>query len=315
MRSIPAPESAVGQRLDRFLAQLGELGTRSQVQRLIDGERVKLNGKAVKAGAMLRDGDVILVDVEGEGAAEDEIDAGRRGPQAENIALDVLHEDEDLLVLHKPAGLVVHPAPGHWGGTLVSALLHHWRGPRPGLDELRPGIVHRLDRETSGVLVIGKTPEVVAALSAQFKSREVEKEYLAVVWRCPRPSRGVIDKPIGRHPRRRQRMSIRESGRASVTHYEVTENFVDLALLRLRPETGRTHQIRVHLAAVGHPILGDKVYGRERNVGDPVLRDFPRHALHAARLAFTHPGSGERLSFTAPLPPDLSSLLAHLRAR
>jgi len=306
---VPADEA--GQRLDRFLAARSEMGSRSRVQRLIADARVTLNGAPAKAGAILRTGDRIAVGMQ----PPDESSGPGGRALAEDIPLDVLYEDEDLLVIHKPAGLVVHPAPGHWRGTLVSALLHRWRGPRPGLDELRPGIVHRLDRETSGVLVIGKTPEVVARLAAQFKSREVEKEYLAVVWRAPRPRSGVIDKPVGRHPKRRQRMAIRRDGRAAVTSYETIEEFGDLAVLRLRPETGRTHQLRVHLASIGHPILGDKVYGRARNVRDPRLRDFSRQALHAARLSFGHPADGRRLSFEAPLPADLEALLEHLRAR
>lgn len=309
MERIEIPPEAAGERLDRHLATLARFGTRSQVQRLIDNGCVRLNGKAVKAGAALRAGDFIEV------SAQAALVSAEKGPQAEEIPLDVLYEDDDLLVIAKPAGMVVHPAPGHWSGTLVSALLHRWQGREAGLDELRPGIVHRLDRDTSGVLVIGKTAEVVTRLSAQFRSRKVEKEYLAVVWRCPRPKAGSIDKPIGRHPTRRKRMAIRESGRAAVTRYEVSEDFGDLAALRVLPETGRTHQIRVHLAAIGHPILGDKVYGRARAVADPILRDFPRQALHARRLEIDHPRTGERLRFEAPLPADLDALLTRLRTR
>lgn len=311
MTSIRVSLENAGLRLDRFLTARGDLGSRSQVQRLIEAGRVRLNGEVVKAGASLRRGDTISIEPEEETSRA----SASTRPEAEDIALDILHEDDDMLVLNKPAGLVVHPAPGHWRGTLVSALLHHWRGPRPGLDELRPGIVHRLDRDTSGVLVIGKTPEVVARLAAQFKAREVEKEYAAIVWRCPRPRRGVIDKPIGRHPRQRQRMSIRAAGRRAVTHYEVVDDFGDVSLLRLGLETGRTHQLRVHLADLGHPIVGDGVYGRARNVADAMLRDFPRQALHAARLELTHPVSGARMRFEAPMPPDFDALLKHLRGR
>jgi 23S rRNA pseudouridine1911/1915/1917 synthase len=310
MTPIVVPPAAAGERLDRYLTGLGQHGSRSRVQRLIEAGRVRLNGKVVKAGFLLRAGDEVAVEV---AEAEEESPATR--PPPEDIPLAVLHEDQDLLVIDKPAGLVVHPAPGHWRGTLVGALLHRWQGGDPGLDLGRPGIVHRLDRDTSGVLVIGRTPETVALLSAEFKARRVEKEYLAVVWRCPRPRDGVIDRPIGRHPRQRKRMAVREGGRAAVTHYEVTEDFGDLAVVRLRPETGRTHQLRVHLAALGHPLLGDRVYGRVRNVADDLLRAFPRHALHAASLAFLHPRTGEAIRFEAPLPEDLGALLAHLRLR
>jgi len=306
---IRVPADAAGERLDRHLAALGRFGTRSQVQRLLEAGRVHLNGKAAKAGSALRAGDEIEV------APAAEEDSPRATPTAEDIALDVLYEDEDLLAIAKPAGMVVHPAPGHWQGTLVSALLHRWRGPRPGLDALRPGIVHRLDRDTSGVLVIGKTAEVVARLGAAFRGRKVVKEYLAVVWRSPRPRIGTIDRPIGRHPTRRKRMAVQAGGRAALTRYEVIEDFGDLSVLRVQIETGRTHQIRVHLAAIGHPVLGDRVYGRARAVADTRLRDFPRQALHAARLELRHPRNGERLRFEAPLPGDIAALLTHLRAR
>jgi 23S rRNA pseudouridine1911/1915/1917 synthase len=300
--------SAAGGRLDHFLTQGGSFGTRSQVQRLIAAGRVLVNGRAVKAGVALRIGDEVSVE-----PLPAEHEPSRN--QAEDIPLDVLYEDEDILVIDKPVGLVVHPAPGHGQGTLVNALLHRWRGAPTGLDELRPGIVHRLDRDTSGVLVIGRSAEVVMRLSAQFRSREVSKEYLAVVWRNPRPKVGVIDKPLGRHPTRRKRMAIRDGGRPALTRYEVVEEFGDLTLLRVRPETGRTHQIRVHLASLGHPILGDVVYGRARAVADSLVRDFPRQALHAARLELEHPRSGQRITFEAPLPADLEALLAHLRKR
>ena len=309
MIEIRVPADAAGERLDRYLAKLSRFGTRSQVRRLIEAGRVEQNHKPVKAGTVLRGGDVLRLE------PPTASDATNSEPIPEDIPLDVLYEDGELLVVNKPAGLVVHPAPGHRKGTLVNALLHRWRGERAGLERLRPGIVHRLDRDTSGVLVIGKTPEVVLNLASQFRSRTVEKEYLALVWRCPQPRRGEIDSPIGRHPKRRKRMAIRAEGRTAVTRYEVREDFGDVALLRVLPETGRTHQIRVHLASAGHPILGDKVYGRARAVRDAMLRDFPRHALHAARLQCDQPRTGERLRFEAPLPSDLRSLLNHLRHR
>lgn len=301
------PATASGERLDRFLSETAVCGTRSQVQRLIAAGRVRVNGKLVKGGTALRTGDQVEVEP---ATDDDPTPAG-----AEDIPLAILFEDDDLLVIDKQVGLVVHPAAGHRQGTLVNALLHHWRGLPQGLDPHRAGIVHRLDRDTSGVLVVGKSAEVVMDLGSQFRSRSVSKEYVAVVWRCPRERTGVIDKPIGRHPTQRKRMAIRDSGRAAVTRYETSECFGDLAVVHAHPETGRTHQIRVHLASLGHPLLGDRVYGRKRTVDDALLRDFPRQALHAARLELEHPRSRERIVFEAPLPADLRALLEHLRKR
>jgi 23S rRNA pseudouridine1911/1915/1917 synthase len=286
------------QRLDRYLTTQAKWGTRSQVRRLIAEGCVRLDGRPAKAGALLRAGQVISI-------------SGRprlvpEGVVAEPIPLDVLYEDRWLLVINKRAGLVVHPAPGHWSGTLVSALLYRWQGAPAGLDPLRPGVVHRLDKDTSGVLVIAKDPETLADLAAQFKDREVEKQYLALVWGRPQPPRGTIDEPIGRNPVHRKRMAVRRAGRAAQTRYEVVDSADGLTLLRLWPRTGRTHQLRVHLACIGHPIVGDAVYGRgrKRASGVPVSRQ----ALHAEQLSFRHPQSGERLRFRAPLPPDLAAL-------
>jgi 23S rRNA pseudouridine1911/1915/1917 synthase len=287
------------QRLDRYLAAQGAWGSRSQVQRLIAEGAVRVDGQAVKAGTVLRSGQTIDV----QSSPSPGVPAG---VEAEAIALAVLHEDEWLLVIDKPAGLVVHPAPGHWRGTLVSALLHHWRGPRPGLDPLRPGIVHRLDKDTSGVLIIAKDAATLAALGAQFRRREIEKQYLAFVWGRVRNQRGTIAEPIGRNPVHRKRMAVRRGGREALTVYEVVERFDEVTLVRLFPKTGRTHQIRVHLAAIGHPIVGDAVYGRSRGQSGRVL--LPRQALHAERITFTHPHTGTGVTFTAPLPADLAAL-------
>jgi 23S rRNA pseudouridine1911/1915/1917 synthase len=292
------------QRLDRYLAMQAKWGTRSQVRRLIAEGCVRLDGRPAKAGAVLRTGQVISI-------------AGRprpvpEGVVAEPIPLDVLHEDDWLLVINKPAGLVVHPAPGHWSGTLVSALLHRWQGAPAGLDPRRPGLVHRLDKDTSGVLVVAKDAETLADLAAQFKNREVEKQYLALVWGRPRPLRGTIDEPIGRNPVHRKRMAVRRAGRAAQTRYEVVESVDGMTLVRLWPRTGRTHQLRVHLASIGHPIVGDAVYGRGRKRGTPV--SVARQALHAEQLAFRHPHSGDRLRFRAPWPPDLAALSVAAKA-
>lgn len=285
-------------RLDRFLAALGKWGSRSQVQRLIAEGHVRLDGQPAKASTVLRGGQTVAV--------EPLPRALPAGVEAEDIPLDVLYEDEWLLVINKPPGLVVHPAPGHWRGTLVSALLHHWRGPRPGLDPLRPGIVHRLDKDTSGVLVIAKDAATLADLGAQFRKREVEKQYLAFVWGRMRRSSGTISEPIGRNPTHRKRMAVRQGGREAVTSYAVCEQLDGMTMLRLFPKTGRTHQIRVHLAAIGHPIVGDAVYGSGRTHRGGAL--IQRQALHAERITFRHPHTGERVAFVAPLADDLVQL-------
>ena len=287
------------QRLDRYLAALGKWGSRSQVQRLIEDGHIRVDNQPAKAGAVLRCGQTITI----EPASPPTLPAG---VEAEEIPLSVLYEDEWLLVINKPPGLVVHPAPGHWRGTLVSALLHHWCGPRSGLDPMRPGIVHRLDKDTSGVLVIAKDAATLADLGAQFRSREVEKQYVAFVWGRLRQRSGTIAEPIGRNPTHRKRMAVRQGGRAAVTSFEVCEQLDGITMLRLFPKTGRTHQIRVHLAAIGHPIVGDAVYGRgHARASDELIQ---RQALHAERITFRHPHSGRRVSFAAPLADDLVAL-------
>jgi len=240
--------------------------------------------------------------------------------QPEKIALDILFEDKDLLVLNKAPGIVVHPAAGHAAGTLVNALLHHVRDLSGVGGVLRPGIVHRLDRGTSGLMVVAKDDETHRALAAQFASRKVEKEYLAIVHGVPRARQGVIEAAIGRDPVHRKKMSVRAPrGREARSAYTVVEVFDGAALLRVRVHTGRTHQIRVHLASLGHPVAGDATYGgtrppsSRRAAARVALEGLPRPALHAARLAFTHPATGERLEFESRLPPDLQDLLPLLR--
>ena len=295
-------ESA-GLRLDRFLAQLGVLGTRSQVQQLIAGGHVRVGERAVKSGSALRAGDRVVV---------------YRPPpppahvEPAPIALDVLYEDDWLLAINKPAGLVVHPAPGHRQGTLVSALLYRWPTPPPGLDPARLGIVHRLDKDTTGVLLIAKTAGALAELGRQFRDRETDKQYLALVWGVPRRRRGTISEPIGRHRVHRQRMAVRSRGRAAVTRYEVLEEWTRVALLRIHPQTGRTHQIRVHLAALGHPIVAERVYARGRT--SPEL-GLARQALHAEAIGFRHPATARPMRVAAPLPADFATALAVLRGR
>ncbi len=305
---VPAAED--GQRLDRCLAVLHGEWTRSHVRRLIDEQRVLLNRRPARPATVVRVDDVVEVD-------EPEPRAAEAAPQ--DIELSVLFEDEHLLVVDKPAGMVIHPAAGNPDGTLVNALLHHCRDLSGIGGVERPGIVHRLDRDTTGLLVVAKHDRAHLALSLAFRRRNVAKTYLAVCYGIPRDRRGVVDAPIGRHPRERQRMAVIASGRPSRTLWEVREELAGVALLACRLVTGRTHQIRVHLAHAGHALVGDPLYaGRQwRALADPraaaACRDFPRQALHAWQLTFDHPVSGEEVSFEAPTPDDLAELLAILR--
>jgi 23S rRNA pseudouridine1911/1915/1917 synthase len=287
-------------RLDAWLAEAVPDHSRSRWQALILEGQVTVNGEASKANRKLRVGDrvewVLPAPVEAQ-------------PQPEDIPLQILHEDRDILVLNKPAGLVVHPAAGNETGTLVNALLHHCTDLAGIGGEKRPGIVHRLDKETSGVLVVAKNEKAMVSLSAQFKAHETEKEYLALVRGVPTLRRGTVEVPIGRHPVHRKKMAANvRNGRSAVSHYEVIEVFEDAALLRVRIETGRTHQIRVHLAYLKHPVIGDDVYGRACKI------KAPRHMLHAARLALTHPRTRRRMTFEAPVPEEMQAVLDRLRA-
>jgi 23S rRNA pseudouridine1911/1915/1917 synthase len=304
---LDVPASAAGTRLDRFLAAAPEVGTRSQAKRLIDAGLVRVDGRPRKGGHALGAGAIVEVDVPA---------AAPSGIVAEALPLTVLWEDAHLLAVDKPPGMVVHPAPGWRRGTLVNALAHHL-GTTAGPGEAdRPGIVHRLDRDTSGVLLVARSAAALEGLARQFRARTVEKRYLAVVRGRVGPEAGTIDRPIGRHPRERKRMSVAaRRGRAAVTRWTVVERFAGATLLRLHPETGRTHQLRVHLAAAGHPILGDPLYGARRpgRTLPPAGAAFPRQALHAEEIRFIHPMTGERLAVRAPLPPDLAGLLDALR--
>ena len=244
-------------------------------------------------------------------------------PLPQDIPLAILHEDRDLIVLDKPAGLVVHPAPGNLDGTLVNALLAHAGEDLPGIGgEKRPGIVHRLDKDTSGVMVVAKTELAHHALSEAFATRDLEREYLALCWGLPDPARGEVEATIGRHPVDRKRMAVvTRGGKAALTRYATERHWgMACALLRCRLATGRTHQIRVHLAHAGHPLVGDPVYLRRvpaaaRDLPDAVrdaLLAFPRQALHAATLAFRHPRDGSAMRFSAAVPPDMGALLEAL---
>ena len=298
---MAVPVDAAGTRADRFVADAAGL-SRAYVQRLIGEGRLTCRGRAVRANAVLRAGDALELDVPEVRPLE---------VLAEAIPLSVVYEDDDLLIVDKPAGLVTHPAPGHASGTLVNALLA--RRPTFGgiAGVARPGIVHRLDRGTSGLIIVAKHDAAQAHLMAQLKARRVKKTYLALVGGAVAAAAGRIEAPIGRDPAHRTRMAIVPGGRAAVTVYHVRERFAAWTLLELDLVTGRTHQIRVHLASLGHPVAGDPVYatGSVRRGPDGLERLF----LHASRLEFAAP-TGERLiRVTAPLPPELEAVLADLR--
>jgi len=294
---LTLPPAAAGDRFDAALARALPQYSRSRLRTWIDAGRVTQDGERAEPTRRVRGGECVVV----RGAADPREAAFR--PQA--IALAIVDEDDALLVVDKPAGLVVHPGSGNWEGTLANALLHH----APQLAGIpRAGIVHRLDKDTSGLLVVAKTLAAQTALVRQLQAHTVAREYAAVAVGDVARS-GVIDAPIGRHPKRRTTMAIVSAGKAARTHYDVVARFGAATLLRCRLETGRTHQIRVHLAALGHPLVGDPTYGRKGPL------PFSRQALHAARLALVHPATGRPCQWDSALPADFASLVAALRAR
>ncbi len=300
-----------GERLDKWLAAQLPERSRSEVSRWIDAGLVTLNEKALKASYRVAEDDAITVNMP---EAED------YAVEPEDIPLSILYEDQNLLVVDKPAGMVVHPAAGNWHGTLVNAVLHHVDDLEGVGGARRPGIVHRLDKDTSGLIVIAKNDATHRALQAQFKDREVSKTYLALVHGLVAPPAGMIDAPIGRNPRDRKRMGVTPNGegRPAQTRYETIAAYrssaapkrgdVRYTLLQCHPLTGRTHQIRVHLAHIGHPVVSDAVYAAKRKLPAPA----PRQFLHAHHLRFRLPATGERVEFTSPLPDDLAQILAKL---
>ena len=291
-----------GKRLDTALAALESALSRAQVRRLIEGGHVRVSDEQVKPAYRLRRGERI------EGCVPEPVEP-ELAP--EPIPLEIVFEDDDLIVVDKPAGLVVHPAAGVRSGTLVNALLYHCVGLSGVGGVRRPGIVHRLDKGTSGLLVAAKNDLAHNTLARQFKEHSIEREYLALVRGQPGAQRGSIDAAIGRHPSDRKRFSTRvRTGRTAVTHWAVERRLRDLTLLRLRLETGRTHQIRVHLASIGLPVLGDPVYGGGRK-GAPES-GLRRQALHAVQLGFEHPRTRERMRFTSRLPEDLARVIESL---
>jgi 23S rRNA pseudouridine1911/1915/1917 synthase len=296
------PEVA-GERLDRHVAARLDI-PRNQVHRWISEGLVHVNGLEAKPSSAV--------------AAGDRVECSPPAPREERVLpepgeLRVIHEDADLVVIDKPAGLTVHPGAGRVTGTLVHHLLHRYPELAGVGGPGRPGIVHRLDQGTSGALVVARTPLAYARLSRAFAAREIEKRYLGITYGAPSPPSGTIEAPIGRHPQKRREMAVRSSGRAARTGYRTLASRAGISLLEMDLATGRTHQIRVHLKSIGHPLVGDPLYGEARWKGLPrplqvSLRDFSRPALHAWRLAFRHPGTGEPLAFEAPVPDELRTL-------
>lgn len=300
--SLTVREDDAGIRLDHWLAGKEEVGrSRSQIQKLITEQKVRVNGQPCKASLRLQVGDKVDV----------ELPRDNETPvlEPEPIPLDIIYEDDDLFVIDKPAGLVVHPGPGNTTGTLVHALLHRTTKLAKRDDAMRPGIVHRLDKDTSGLLVVARTEQAYEALTEQLKERTMLREYAAIVCGRPEVERGTIDAPIGRDPVHRQRQAVvPDAGRPAVTYFELAERFRDHALLYVRLETGRTHQIRVHLRFINLPVLGDPIYGTRKN-----RYGLRRQALHARRIRFRHP-DGRWLEFHSQFPSDMQRVLDALRA-
>ncbi len=307
-----------GKRIDAYLSSRYQDYSRSVIQKVIDAGAVHVNGQVVKASYKVREGDMIRVWLP---------ELSDDAPVPEDIPLTIVYEDAAFTVVNKPPNMVTHPAKGNWTGTLVNALQFHFDRLSSVGGENRPGIVHRLDRDTSGLLIVAKDDQAHKALAAQFEQRTIQKEYLALVYGAPSRDADYVERPIGIHPTNREKMAVRtleEGAKEAVTFYEVLERFRGYAYVRCKPRTGRTHQIRVHLTHIGHPILADKAYsGREkvllsdltgRSVAesdDTVL--LARQALHAHTLKLTHPLTGETLSFQAPLPDDMAATLDALR--
>ena len=312
--SIQVSEKEEGRRLDQFLSETDLNLSRSQVKKLIDKGAILLNQRHTKPSAHLKLDDIVSGTLP------------RPEPlslKPEPLPLTIIYEDDSVIVIDKPSGMVVHPAYGNPSGTLVNALLYHCKDLTGINGFLRPGIVHRLDKDTSGVMVVAKNDPAYHHLTKQFKNRTIEKTYLAIAYGKFYQEEGLIDSAIGRHPSQRKRMSTRtKRGRKAITRWKVAERLDGFTLLEIFPQTGRTHQVRVHLSSMGHPLLGDPLYGRKGRPGtihDPVLKKcverMNRQALHAHKLGFIHPGTGEKVEFIAPLPDDMREILGWLRSQ
>ncbi|BCU82229.1 putative RNA pseudouridine synthase YlyB [Polycladomyces abyssicola] len=296
-----ADESAEGERIDKAVTSLDDDWSRSAVQAWIKEGRVTVNGRTVKANYRLEAGDEVIVSV----PPVEEL-----AVEPEPIPLDVRYEDEDVIVVNKPRGMVVHPAPGNTSGTLVNALLAHCRDLSGIGGVARPGIVHRIDKDTSGLLMVAKNDLAHQSLAAQLKAHSVDRIYLAIVHGNIPHNRGTVDAPIGRDPHDRKKMAINhKNGKPAVTHFAVLEHWQQASLIECKLETGRTHQIRVHMASIGHPLIGDPVYGPKKN-----RYPIQGQALHAKVLGFDHPRTGKRIRLEAELPKDMEKLISYIRA-
>jgi 23S rRNA pseudouridine1911/1915/1917 synthase len=305
-------------RLDVYITNFVENATRNKVQEAIKSGYVTVNGKKEKASYKMQPGDYIFIELPKAPPPE---------AKAEEMELNIVHEDDALIVVNKPAGMVVHPAFGNWTGTLVNGLMHHVDELGEGDDDLRPGIVHRLDKDTSGLLVVAKNDETLAKLSAKFAEKDVERTYWAIVWGTP-PEEGTIEGDVGRSKHDRKLMTVLPSGRGkhAVTHYKVLEYFDYLSLVEVRLETGRTHQIRVHFNHIGHNVFGDPTYGgtsvrygpntgARKTMFHKLITGLGRQALHAKTLGFEHPSTGEMIRFDSELPEDFNHVLETLREK
>jgi 23S rRNA pseudouridine1911/1915/1917 synthase len=310
--SICVTQKDLGRRLDQFLSGTNLNLSRSQAKNLVEKHLIFLNQKPTKPSAHVKTGDIVSGSLP---------EPEPLSLEPEPLSLTILYEDPSIIVIDKPSGMVVHPAYGNPSGTLVNALLYHCKDLAGINGVLRPGIVHRLDKDTSGVMVVAKNDEAFHHLIKQFKNRTIEKVYLAIVYGKFGQGEGLIDSAIGRHPRERKQMSTRtKKGRTAITRWKKAEEFDNATLLEIFPHTGRTHQIRVHLSSIGHPLLGDPLYGRRGRPGtihDSILREcvkrMNRQALHAQQLKFDHPRTGERVQFVSPIPQDMNDVLGGLR--
>ena len=296
-------ESQSGMRLDKFLTEIYPDQTRSFLQKLVKSGEIKVNGKPViKAGFVVEGGDQVSASIPTPQAVEIE---------AENIPLDILYEDADVLIVNKPKGMVVHPSAGHYSGTLVNAIMYHCADSLSGINgEIRPGIVHRIDMDTTGALIICKNDAAHVDIAEQIKEHTVTRRYRGIVCGVVKEDEGTIEGAIGRHPTQRKKMAINEkNGKPAITHYKVLQRFAKYTYMEFRLETGRTHQIRVHMASIGHPLLGDELYGNPKNLA---MKGLQRQTLHAMVIGFVHPTTHEYMEFEAPLPEYFQNLLQKL---
>ena len=296
-------ESQSGMRLDKFLTEIYPDQTRSFLQKLVKSGEIKVNGKPViKAGFVVEGGDQISASIPTPQAVEIE---------AENIPLDILYEDADVLIVNKPKGMVVHPSAGHYSGTLVNAIMYHCADSLSGINgEIRPGIVHRIDMDTTGALIICKNDAAHVDIAEQIKEHTVTRRYRGIVCGVVKEDEGTIEGAIGRHPTQRKKMAINEkNGKPAITHYKVLQRFAKYTYMEFRLETGRTHQIRVHMASIGHPLLGDELYGNPKNLA---MKGLQGQTLHAMVSGFVHPTTHEYMEFEAPLPEYFQNLLKKL---